>query len=154
VIAFKDYSAKIQTIKAREAQNQLAHSLAGRLGTAIEPLSHFAGFDWRDNIALIGGFAAKEVVVGTLGTAYSMGIVDPEDSGSLSSSLAADPSWSPLRAFALMVFVMLYAPCFVTIAAIKKETGSWKWAAFSTIYSTAFGFVIAVLIYQIGGLFN
>jgi len=81
-----------------------------------------------------------------------MGEVDPDGSESLSERLQKDKNWSPLRAFAFMVFVMIYAPCFVTVAAIKKETNSWKWAVFSTAYSTALGFVVATIIYQVGSL--
>ena len=131
---------------------QLAHSFAGRFGRALEPASRLAGFDWRTNIALVGGFAAKEVVVGTLGTAYSMGEVEADQTESLSRRLASDRNWNPLRAFTLMVFVMLYAPCFVTIAVIRRESGSWKWALFATAYSTAAAFTLAVAIYQVGVL--
>ncbi len=150
------------TLSEEQAQQvQTQNSIAGKIGTAIEPVTQLAGFDWRDNIALIGGLAAKEVVVGTLGIAYSMGEVDAEDSKALSNRVKAE--WSvldedgknrgPLKGFALIIFVMLYAPCVATLAVIKKETGSWKWTIFSTAYSTALGFVMAVLIYQIGGLF-
>ena len=124
--------------------------MAGRLARPIEPVSQLAGFDWRTNIALIGGFAAKEVVVGTLGTAYSMGDVNPEAAESLSARLRKDPDWNPLRAFVLMIFVMIYAPCLVTVAVIRKESGSWKWALFSTVYSTVIAFVLATLVYQAG----
>ncbi len=130
----------------------LAHSIAGRAGLALEPVTRAAGFDWRTNIALIGGFAAKEVVVGALGTAYALEHADGEEHRSLSERLAAMPDWNPVRAFALMVFVMLYAPCLVTVAVIRRESGSWKWAAFATLYSTTLAFVLAVLIFQIGSL--
>lgn len=134
----------------RLSAEQLAHSFAGRVGKAIEPASRLAGFDWRVNIALIGGFAAKEVVLGTLGTAYSMEAFGDQHSESLPERLAADPGWSPLRAFALMIFVMLYAPCLVTIAAIWRESGSWRWALFSAVYSTGIAFVLAAMVYQTG----
>ena len=150
--AYLEYEKKISAVKIDEAREQLLNSFAGRLGSVFAPVSKLAGFDWRDNIALIGGFAAKEVVIGTLGTAYSLGS-DDEGQKSLSARLAADKNWSPLRAFALMVFVMVYAPCFVAVLTIKRESGSWKWALFSTLYSTTAAFIIAVLIYQLGGLF-
>ena len=132
------------------ASEALTNSVAGRLGVAMEPVTKLAGFDWRTNIALIGGFAAKEVVVGTMGIAYSMGETDAEESQGLSARLAADADWSRLRAFAMMVFVMLYSPCFIAIAAMRRESGSWKWPLFSTGYTTVLAFVLAVLIYQIG----
>jgi ferrous iron transport protein B len=133
-----------------EAQAALRYSLAGRLGTALEGLSRYAGFDWRTNIALVGGFAAKEVIVSTLGTAYSLGEVDPEESTSLRQRLANDPNWNPVVALAFLFFIMFYAPCFVTVVAIAKEAGSWKWAAFSVCFNTIFAFSMAVLIYQFG----
>ena len=133
------------------AEAELAHSVAGRVGRALEAITQpLMGFDWRTNIALVGGFAAKEVVVATLGTAYSLGEIDPEESESLSERLANDPGWTPLSAFALILFIMLYAPCFVTVAVIKRETQSWKWAGFSMLYTTAAAFVIATAVYQVG----
>jgi len=135
-------------IDNREAQAALQHSLAGRVGSFFEPISQWAGFDWRTNIALVGGFAAKEVVVSTLGTAYSLGEVDPEETGSLSSQIAADPNWSRATALSLIVFVLIYAPCFVTVVAMAKES-SWRWAIFSTIFNTALGFALAVLVFQL-----
>ena len=112
--------------------------------------SSLAGFDWRTNIALVGGFAAKEVIVSTLGTAYSLGEVDPEDAAPLKARLAGDPAWSPLKAAALMLFILLYAPCFVTLVAIRSEAGSWKWAGFSLVFNTALAFSLAVAVYQGG----
>lgn len=139
-------------IDNRVAEAQLAGSIAGRLGTALTPISHLAGFDWRTNIALIGGFAAKEVVVGTMGTAYSMGEVDPEASATLSEHLAKDPNWNPVRGFALMIFVMVYAPCSVTVAVIRRESGAWRWPLFAMTYTTIIGFVLATLIYRVGSV--
>ncbi len=146
-----DTAVTVDADEKAEVADALAHSFAGRFGRALEPVTQFAGFDWRTNIALVGGFMAKEVVVGTLGTVTAMGDVEPEHSESLSQRLAQDPAWNALKAFALMIFVMIYAPCFVCMAVIWRESGSWKWAVFSTVYSTAIAFVLAVVIYQ-GGL--
>jgi ferrous iron transport protein B len=141
----------IVEIDNHEAQATLKHSVAGRIGSFFEPVSQWAGFDWRTNIALVGGFAAKEVIVSTFGTAYSLGEVDPEDSSSLSSRIAADPAWNKATALALIVFVLLYAPCFVTVVTMAKES-SWRWALFSTCFNTALGFGLAVVAYQVGSL--
>jgi len=138
-------------VEREMAQAQLAHSLAGRIGQGLDGLMSPLGFDWRTNVALVGGFAAKEVVVATLGTAYSMGEVDPEETEGLAQRLAREPGWSPLKAMALMIFVMIYAPCFVTVAVIKKEAGSWKWALFSVAYTTALAYVLALAVYR-GGM--
>ena len=107
------------------------------------------GFDWRTNIALVGGFAAKEVIISTLGTAYSLGDVDSEGQESLSKVLATDPSWSPAVALSLIVFIMSYAPCFVTVVCITKETGSYKWGLFSMVFNTTFAFSLSVIVYKV-----
>jgi ferrous iron transport protein B len=89
-------------------------------------------------------------VVSTLGTAYSLGRVDPEKSESLSATLANSPAWSPLKAWSLIIFTVFYAPCFVTVVCIAREAGSWKWGAFSIVFNTAVAFVLATLVFQIG----
>ncbi|MBA3009658.1 MAG: ferrous iron transport protein B [Desulfobacula sp.] len=139
-------------IDMQEAQAGLKNSFAGRMGVGLEGVSKFAGFDWRTNIALLGGFVAKEVVVSTLGTAYSLGQVDPEETGSLSERLSTAEGWGPLTAVSLIIFTIFYAPCFVTVVCIAKEAGSWKWAAFSVIFNTALAFGLSVAVYQIGSL--
>ena len=144
------FDAQLAAIDAAEAAAGLEYSIAGRVGIALESVTKVAGFDWRTNIALVGGFAAKEVIVSTLGTAYSLGEVDAEDAAPLAEQIKADPHWTPAAAAALMVFVLLYAPCFVTVVAIKQESGSWGWAIFSTVFSTILAFGLAVAVYQIG----
>ncbi|MEE4357876.1 MAG: ferrous iron transport protein B [Desulfococcaceae bacterium] len=141
---------RLNVIEAEQAEAGLRYSIAGRLGTALERISWLAGFDWRTNIALVGGFAAKEVVVSTLGTAYSLGNVDPEASGSLGEMLVKAPGWSSLTALSLIIFTIFYAPCFVTVVCIAREAGSWKWGAFSMIFNTLLAFTLAVLVFRIG----
>ena len=139
-------------IDRREAEAGLRYSAAGRIGTGLEGLTRLAGFDWRVNMALVGGFAAKEVVVSTLGTAYSLGEVDPDAFGSLPERLAASPSWSPLAALSLIVFTIFYAPCFVAVVCIAREAGSWKWGAFSMIFNTVLAYSLSVAVFQTGSL--
>jgi ferrous iron transport protein B len=116
----------------------------------LESVSQLAGFDWRTNIALVGGFAAKEVIVATLGTAYSLGEVDPGQSRSLSDTLAASNQWRPLVALSLIVFVMFYAPCLVSVVCIAREAGSWQWGLFSMVFNTLLAFILAASVFQIG----
>ncbi len=150
--ASADKATELLRIDQLEAEAGLRHSIAGRIGMTLEPISHFAGFDWRTNIALVGGFAAKEVIVSTLGTAYSLGEVDPENTTSLTDRLANDTHWNPIAALAFLFFIMFYSPCFVTVVAIAKEAGSWKWAFFSMGFNTVFAFSMAVGIFQLGTL--
>lgn len=136
-------------IGTQHTSESLKHSFAGKIGVFFEPATKFAGFDWRINIALLGGFAAKEVVVSTLGTVYSLGKVDPEDTNSLAKRLAADSTWSKATALALIFFTILYAPCLVAIITIVKESGSVKWGAFTMMAYTLIAYITSVLVYQI-----
>ncbi len=144
-----ELKAALLAIESRQAGAALRHSAAGRIGSGIESISRLAGFDWRTNIALLGGFAAKEVIVSTLGTAYSLGAVDAGAAESLSTRLAAEPGWRPLTAWSLIIFVMFYAPCFVTVVCIARES-SWKWGAFSMVFNTSLAFFLAMMVYQVG----
>jgi ferrous iron transport protein B len=123
-------------------------SLVGMLGRAIEPLVKPLGFDWRAAVALLFGFVAKEIVVSTYGALFGVG----EDRAAISSSL--QQVFTPLTAYCFMAFTLLYTPCLATIAVIKKETGSWKWAAFTVGYSLALAWLIAFVIYRLGLLFG
>ncbi|WP_272700182.1 ferrous iron transport protein B [Desulfovibrio sp. Fe33] len=143
---------QVAEIDNTQAEEAVRHTLAGRIGTALEPISELAGFNWRVNIALTGGFAAKEVIVSTLGTAYSLGEVDAEESQPLSERLVADPAFSPATAIALIIFTMLYAPCFVTVVTMARES-SWRWAAFSVVGSTGLAYVMAVIGYNVSKAF-
>ncbi|HUT02716.1 MAG TPA: ferrous iron transport protein B [bacterium] len=151
-----------ETVEQLEAEMQaekLAKSYAGTLGKAIEPLIKPLGFDWRIGVGLFGGFVAKEIVVSTLGTLYSISDAD-EESQSLREQVqnAMWPDgrkvYSPLVAFALMVFCLLYVPCLVTLAVIRKETNSWRWPLFTAAYTTAVAWVASFIVYQVGSVFG
>ncbi|MEW5908889.1 MAG: ferrous iron transport protein B [Thermodesulfobacteriota bacterium] len=144
-----DGTDQTQSLKPNEAE-ALKYSIAGRIGTGMEKISHLAGFDWRVNIALLGGFAAKEIVVSTLGTAYSLGEADPENSPPLSEKLSGPGGWRPLTGLSLLIFTMFYTPCFATVICISREAGSWKWGAFSMAFNTVLAFILAVAVFQIG----
>lgn len=148
-----ELSEKLLQVDKAESELALRSSLAGKIGRSLESISQFAGFDWRTNIALVGGFAAKEVIISTLGTAYSMGEVDIEESDSLGKRLQRSPNWNKVVAVAVLVFIMFYAPCFVTVVCIARES-SWSWAVFSMVFNTVFAFGLAVGVYQVGMLLN
>ena len=145
---------KMEMVDYKEAEAALKNSIAGRIGSGLESITQLAGFDWRTNIALVGGFAAKEVVVSSLGTAYSLGEVDPGENESLAERLKADPGWNPLVAWSLIIFTIFYAPCFVAVVCIAREAGSWKWGAFSMVFNTGLAFLLSVAVFQIGSLFH
>ena len=141
---------QLEKIDAREAEEALKHSVAGKIGIAFEKLSLYAGFDWRVNIALVGGVAAKEVIVSTMGTAYSLGNAAMEEEGRLSARLRAAQGFNSLTAISLIVFIMFYSPCFVSVVCISQESGSWKWGLFSMVFNTVLAFFMAVTVYQVG----
>jgi len=147
----------ISHLKNERAFEKLEKSYAGKLGKIIEPLVKPLGFDWKIGVSLIGGFIAKEIVVGTMGTLYAVGEAD-EGSGSLREAIKKD-TWpdgrkiyTPLTAFTVMVFCLLYMPCVAAIGVIFQETNSWKWAAFAAGYTTAFAWIVSFFIYQGGRL--
>ncbi|WP_010243092.1 ferrous iron transport protein B [Acetivibrio cellulolyticus] len=120
-------------------------SLLGHLGSFIAPILKPAGFGtWEASVALLFGVVAKEVVVGTLGVVYGV-----NDEG-LTSAIAK--AWTPLSALSFMVMTLIYIPCVATIGAIKRETNSWGWTAFAIGYSLVLGWVMAVIVFQVGRL--
>jgi ferrous iron transport protein B len=151
--AYLRYRENTRRINSLEQRAALESTVAGQVGQGLEIITKPLGFDYRINVALVGGFAAKEVIVSTLGTAYSLGEKDPEQSGALTQRLRSDPNWSPLLAFTLVIFTMLYVPCFATVISIKKES-SWKWAGFSVGFNLVVAYVIALLVYQTGAAFG
>ena len=138
----------IQTENGRFSEETLRHTIAGRIGSAMEPVTRYAGFGWEANISLLGGLAAKEVIVTTLGTAYSLYDAD-ENSGSLADFIAKDKNWTIPSVVSFLLFVLLYAPCFVSLVTIRMETGSAKWALFSFVFNTCVAMLVATTAYQI-----
>jgi ferrous iron transport protein B len=120
-------------------------SFIGIMGRFVAPLFAPLGFGWQIVAALIFGLLAKEVVVQSLAI-----ILAVEGQGAIQASLLA--LLSPVSAFALMVFVLLYIPCIATLAVIKSETGSWKWTIFSFVYQTLLAYFVALAVVSIGGL--
>ena len=121
------------------------NTVGGRFGLFVEPFFAPLGFDWRTDVALLAGVAAKEAVLSTMGTAYSIGEVDPEEAESLGERLASDPGWSKTTALALMLFVLIYSPCFVTLVVLKNEAGGWRWLFFSMMFNTALAYCVAYI---------
>jgi ferrous iron transport protein B len=135
------------------ATRSMEYSLAGRIGKVIEPVVRPLGFNWKVGVAALTGFAAKEVVVSTLGILYGTGTEETEESQSLREALAADAGFTPLSAYALMLFILILAPCFATLATIKAELG-WKWLGFAFAYTTGLAWIISFLVFQAGKLFG
>ncbi len=126
---------------------QQENSYIGQIGKAIEPVIEPLGFDWKMGIGLLSGIGAKELVVSSLGVLYTNN--DDINSVDLSERIPI----TPLVAYGYMLFILIYFPCVATVAAIKNESGSWKWAAFTICYTTLLAWVVAFLVHQVGSLF-
>jgi ferrous iron transport protein B len=145
----------------REGYRQL-NSYIGRLGHFVEPVMRPLGFDWKMSVAIITGIAAKEITVGTLGVLYQVGEDVDETSASLIEKLQqqtyvngprkGEKVFTPLVALSFMLFILIYFPCVAVVAAIKKESGKWKWAAFVVVYTTSLAYLVSLVVFQVGSL--
>lgn len=155
-------------------QQQQEQSYIGRVGRAVEPVFRPMGFNWKLDVGLLAGVGAKEIVASTMGVLYSNDDSFKDDSNFSSESgkyvklhelITQDVAQlhgisyekaqpiATLTAFCFLLFVLLYFPCIATIAAIKGETGSWRWALFAAGYTTALAWVVSAVVFQIGCLF-
>ena len=113
----------------------MEESFIGIMGRGLEPLFTLQGFDWKLDVSLIAGVGAKEIVASTIGV------------------LGGLENITPLIAYCYLLFVLLYFPCIATIAAIKNETGSWRWAVVAAVYTTVLAWIVSAVVYQVGCLF-
>ena len=153
--------ATLQKLSNELAAKKQENSFIGRIGHFIEPVIAPLGFDWKMGVSLVAGGAAKEVVVSTMGVLYP-----PSSGNTENQSLAQRLSqqvytsgkhkgqkvYTPLVAAAFLLFILIYFPCIAVIAAIKNETGQWKWSLFLAVYTTTLAWIIAFLVYQVGSL--
>ena len=139
----------------------MAHSYAGRLGAAIEPLIQPLGFDAKMGVGLIASFAAREVFVTAMGTIYNIDgdMEDPEGPGTLAlgermraqrNPETGQPVYTPLVAVCLMVYYVLAMQCISTVAVVRRETNSWKWPMVQMVAMTALAWMVTFAVRQIG----
>lgn len=157
-------------------QQQQEQSYIGRIGQTVEPVFEPQGFSWKMDVGLLAGVGAKEIVASTMGVLYANdeSLADDSEAGQgesryeklhtlmvgdvaqmhgLAPSDGRVEAVATLTAFCFLLFVLLYFPCLATIAAIKGETGSWKWALFAAAYTTVTAWVVSALVFRIGMLF-
>nr|HID59992.1 ferrous iron transport protein B [Desulfobacterales bacterium] len=143
------FEETLNTIYQEKRAEELAYSVAGRIGHALEPLLRLMGFDWKIGTALIGAFAAKEVFVAQMGIIYSVGSAN-EKSESLRTRLRRE--YPPLVGFCIMLFCLISMPCVATIAVTRLESNSWKWALLQLGGLTTIAYMVTVFAYQVGSL--
>ena len=142
-------------------QQQQEQSYIGKMGQAIEPVFQPQGFNWKLDVSLIAGVGAKEIVASTMGVLYAGddsfaeddSFSDEADKYTVLRQKMEAEGVTPLSAYAYLLFILLYFPCIATIAAVKNETGSWRWAVFMAVYTTAVAWVVSMAFYQIGNIF-
>lgn len=150
-------SSMVQALVLEQRAEHQANSYLGKIGHFIEPAMRPLGFDWKMSIALLSGLPAKEFVVSTLGVIYQVENSD-ENSSLLISRLqnevytsgpkVGQKTFNTAVSAAFLVFVLLYFPCIASVAAIRKESGSWGWALFAVFYTTALAWIMAFLVYR------
>ncbi|KAF0200930.1 MAG: ferrous iron transport protein [Bacteroidetes bacterium] len=160
----EEIESQIIQIQHEKESNRQLNSYIGRLGHFVEPVMRPLGFDWKMSVAIITGIAAKEITVGTLGVLYQVGEDADETSASLIEKLQqqtyydgpkkGEKVFTPLVAFSFMLFILIYFPCVAVVAAIKKESGKWKWAAFIVFYTTGLAYLASLIVFQVGSLFT
>jgi ferrous iron transport protein B len=152
---------EIRILKNQLAAKKQENSVIGRIGHFIEPVIRPLGFDWKMGVSLIAGGAAKEVVVSTMGVLYppTTGKTEKEGLGQrlLKQVYTSGPRkgqivFTPLAAMAFLLFILIYFPCIAVVAAIKNETGQWKWSLFLAAYTTTLAWIVAFIVYQGGSL--
>jgi ferrous iron transport protein B len=151
---------QITALKYEIESDRLINSYIGRIGVFIEPVMRPLGFDWKMSIALIAGLPAKEIVVSTMGVLYQSQNDDTtinlqnilQDEKHASGKRIGQKVFTSPAALAFLFFILIYFPCIGVVAAIKNESGSWKWAAFSVIYTTSLAWVVAFIVYNIANL--
>ena len=151
----QDGEAALKALDAEEAGEMVAHSFLGRMGKVLEPAVRPLGWDWRIGMAAIASFPAREIIVASLATIYSLGTDVDETSESLQDVLRSAkwddgrPVYNVPVALSIMVFFALCAQCTATLAMIKREASSWKWPAFTFVYMTVLAYVGALIVYQV-----
>jgi len=138
------------------------NSFIGKIGHFMQPVMAPLGFDWRMTVSLLAGVAAKEVVVSTMGVLYQYKGYENNISEPLvmklrhakfsSGEKAGQVVFTPAAAFAFLMFILLYFPCVAVLAAVKKESGKWKWALFMVTYTTGVAWLVSFIVYQTGTL--
>jgi ferrous iron transport protein B len=147
----------VNSIILKQRSEKQSKSFMGMIGHTIEPVMRPLGFDWRLSVSILSGLAAKEVVVSTLGVIFQSDTKTGKASLVEKIQTQKDSSgrilFTPLIAFSFMLFILTYFPCIGVVAAINRESGSWKWAAFVVVYTTGIAWLLSFAVYQVGSMF-
>ncbi len=159
----EEIGEQINLMRQEMKMEHQEQSYIGQIGKFIQPVMAPLGFDWKTSVSLLAGITAKEIVISTMGVLFLSDNSEGEDVNSLQEKLIKEKHqygkhkgenvFSPLVAFTFLMFILIYFPCVAVIAAIRKEAGHWKWAAFTIVYTSLLAWFIAFVVNKIGGLF-
>ena len=160
-LSIQEKESQVNKLNYQKESDRLMNSYIGKIGKTVEPIMRPLGFDWKMSIALVAGLPAKEIIISTMGVLYQA--EDDETSVNLQNKLQNETHkkgnkigqkvFTTPSALAFLIFILIYFPCIGVIAAIKNESGSWKWAVFSVLYTTGLAWIAAFIVYNIGNLF-
>lgn len=136
----------------REIKNEKVEtSLLGMAGKSIEPLTKYAGFDWKINVAFLSSFAARESAVATLGSLYENNKADNQRA---EEAMAQNSGYTPLHATAIIIFMLLTPPCIATMIVVKMQTNSFKWMLFAIFFPIGLGIISSAIIFTLGNIYS
>jgi ferrous iron transport protein B len=154
----QEKNISVNKLILEQRSEKQSKSFMGIIGHSIEPVMKPLGFDWRLSVSILSGLAAKEVVVSTLGvlfqTDYHYGKVSLVEKIQTQKDTSGRVLFTPLIAFSFMLFILTYFPCIGVVAAIRRESGSWKWAAFTVFYTTGIAWLLSFTVFQFGTLLH
>jgi len=152
--ALKDLATTRKTLRREMKEERIVNSMLGRIGRSMEPVTQFAGFDWKINVALLSSFAARESSVATLGVLFQPAEGENETLEERMGAEQRAAGYSALGAVALMLFFALYPPCLATTIMVRVQTQSYWWMTFSIVFPTILGLGVASAVFTLGGTFG
>ena len=140
-------SKKRKRILRNMKNDKVENSILGMAGRSIEPLTQYAGFDWKINVAFLSSFAARESAVATLGSLYEN---NKADNMRAEEAMALNSGYTPLHAVAIIIFMVLTPPCIATMIVVKMQTNSYKWMLFAIFFPVFLGLMMSSLVFTLG----
>lgn len=149
--ALKKLSNDRKTILRQIKNEKVENSLLGMMGKSIEPITKYAGFDWKINVAFLSSFAARESAVSTLGSLYENNKADNQRA---EVAMAQNSGYTPLHATAIIIFMLLTPPCIATMIVVKMQTNSFKWMLFAIFFPVTLGVVVSSVVFTLGNTYS
>lgn len=150
--SLRKLSSKRKSLRRKIKEEKIKTSFFGMIGRSLEPVTQYAGFDWKVNIALISSFAARESSVATMGVLYQQGADENQTLEQRMDNETQSTGMTPLHALSVILFFALYPPCLAATIMVKVQTGSWKWMVFAIVFPTALGFGVASAVFTLGNV--